>query len=183
MNKVYSPFYTAKQYSGVMNGHDEREPVLTRVATFHCLVIGNEPASRCFLQWNPQSLPQKSGDSRGAWSVFSSSVSSLAGRKDADSVSLMPSIFSWMLLLDQRVPLQHQESTASLLVDGGTLVVTKHLPELSVSSLGFIYPWENVFHLDPEAARSINKVHSPASWKSCESYWRTPKCWTNWCLV
>lgn len=97
MNKVYSPFYTAKQDCDVMNGHDKWEPVLTRVATSHCLIIGNKPASRCFLQWNPQSFPQKSGDSWGAWSVFSSPVSSLTGRKDADSVGLMPSIFSWTL--------------------------------------------------------------------------------------
>ena len=50
MNKVYSPFYTAKQYSDVMNWPDKWEPVLTRVAMFHCLIVGDEPASRCFLQ-------------------------------------------------------------------------------------------------------------------------------------
>lgn len=171
MNKVYSPFYTAKQYSDVMNGHDKWEPVLTGVTMFHCLIIGNEPASRCFLQRNPQSLLQKSGDSWGAWNAFSSPVSSLTGRKDADSVGFLPSIFSWMLLLVS-VQSNGLETTtpASLLMDGETLVITKQLPELSVSSPGFMYPWVNVFQLDPKAARSITKVHSPASWRSCGSY-------------
>lgn len=53
----------------------------------------------------------------------------------------MPSVFSWMLLMVsvQNKGLEHS-NPAALLTDGEMLVITKHLPELSVSSPGFIYP-------------------------------------------
>lgn len=131
MNGVYSPFYPAKLYSGLVKGRDKWQPVLVRVAMLHCLIMDNKPASRRFLQWSPQSLPRKSGGSRGAWRVFSSPVSSLPGGKDADSVGLMPSVFCWVLLL---VSMQNKGSEnttpASLLMAEETLVISKQLPEL-----------------------------------------------------
>lgn len=173
MNKVYSPFYTAEQYSDEWAW--QMGACINRVVMFLCLIIGNEPASKCFLQWNLQSLPWKSGHSSGAWSVFYSTESSLPGKKDADSVGLMLSTFSWMLVMVsvQNKGLEHS-NPASLLTDGEMLTVTKHLPELSVSSPGFIYPWVDAFQLDPNAARSITRTHSPASSRSCESCYRTP---------
>lgn len=165
MNKVYGPFYTAEQYSDVMNEHEKWELVLTRVMMFHCL-IGNEPASRCFLQWNHRPLPQKSSDPQGEWGVFSSPMSSLAGRKDADSVGLMPSIFSWMLLLVSMQSKRSETTTpASLLMDGKTLIATKKLLELSGSSPGFIYPWGKVSSWIPKQVGPLLKyIHLEELW-------------------
>lgn len=92
MNKVYSPFYTAKQCSDGINRHDGWEPGLTRVVTFHCPITGKETASRYFLQWNRGS----SGDGQAAvkgCGVFSSPIGSSAWGKDADAVGSMLSTF------------------------------------------------------------------------------------------
>lgn len=158
MSKVYSPFYTAELCSDVTQGH--------RSLCYPGLSLSNEPASRCFRQQNPPTkerwlpramkclfLPRRfTGRKEGCWfSKF-------------DALHLLNALAG--LHAEQGIGDYHPSSSAH----GWRMLVTaQQLPEPSVPSPGFIYPWVNVFQLDPEVAMSVTEVHSPGSWRSSQT--------------